>query len=731
MAISFEPQKRVFKLDSGNATYAFLIDSGGYPSHLYFGPKLETLDLDYLHRPMIRAFSPVPEGRPAEEAPDAVLREFATHGVGDYALSSAVVRDAHGNTATDMRYRSHRILRGKPKLPGLPATFGSEEEVETLELTLADEATGVEFILAYSTFRELPVIARSVRVVNRGTATVQLEKIGSALLDFDHCEFEFLQLWGAWGRERVAERTPLRHGIQAIASNRGLSSHQHNPFFALVEPGSSERFGWVYGMALLYSGNFRAEVEVDQGNRTRAQIGINPEDFEWELTPGAEFVAPEAVLVFSDSGLGAMSRAFHDLFRNHLIRSRWRDRKRPLLINNWEGTFFDFDQEKILAIAREAAALGLEMLVLDDGWFGARDDDRSSLGDWFVYERKLPSGIDGLAREINRLGLKFGLWFEPEMISRRSRLYEQHPDWCLHLPDRGRSEGRNQLVLDMSRPEVVDEVFRQMSELLDHANIEYIKWDANRHLTEVGSAVLPPGRQKEVFHRFVLGTYDLHERLLERYPELLIEGCSGGGGRFDAGMLYYAPQIWTSDNTDAIDRLRIQYGTSLVYPGSTMGAHVSDCRRHPENRQTPFPTRGVVAMAGTFGYELDLTRMNEEERAEIRRQVRWYHQYHHLVEQGQLYRLRSDFDTPGGYVVWAYVSPDRREVLLSAVQPRCLLNEIPRRVRLDGLAPELRYCCDELGRSFLGNTLMNAGAELPLLVHDGDSCQLYFHAEEE
>ena len=567
MPISFNEKNRIFKLDAGNSTYAFMIESNGYLAHLHYGGRIGSDALNYLYRPLDRAFSPAAPGTTAPESRDVILQEYGTNGIGDFHAPSAIVRQENGHRVTDFKYRSHRIFKGKPGIEGLPATFGSESDLETLELSLYDEAGDIEFLLSYTVFERHNAIARSARAVNRSLETVRLEKLSSASLDFPEGNFDLIHLPGAWARERAVERGPISHARTVIESVRGLSSHQQNPFFALAAPHATETAGEVYGVALLYSGNFAAEIERDQFDRLRAQIGINERTFEWKLAPNESFSAPEALLVYSASGIGAMSRTFHDVFRNHLIRSYWKDLKRPILVNNWEATYFNFNTEKLLAIAKDAAELGIEMLVLDDGWFGHRDDDHSSLGDWFVYESKLKGGLGKLVSEVNKLGLKFGLWFEPEMVSRDSELFKAHPDWCLHVPGRGASEGRNQLVLDMSRPEVVDYLFKTISGVLDSANIEYIKWDANRHLTEVGSATASADRQKEISHRYVLGMYRLHELLIERYPKLLIEGCSGGGGRFDAGMLYYVPQIWTSDDTDAIERLRIQSGTSMEDSG--------------------------------------------------------------------------------------------------------------------------------------------------------------------
>ncbi len=728
MSIAFFKDSRIFKLDSGSCSYVFKIDFADAIVKCYFGPKIDSVDIDGLMGiRQNRAFAPYPEGATPKDSRDQLAQEFGTFGVGDYRTPSAKIRDKNGFSVTDIRYKSHKIYAGKSGIEGLPATFGSDNNTETLELTLVDKVSEIEYILYYSTFKDVSAIARSVKVVNRSKDTVWVEKLTSATLDFEECELDLISLPGRWAKERSVERAALRQGVTTLSSGRGLSSHQMNPSFILAEPEANENWGRAYGVALLYSGNFAAEIEKDQFSAVRTQIGINSDNFSWKLESGAEFHTPEAVLVFSNNGLGELSRNFHDLFRSHLIRSYWRDLKRPILINNWEATYFDFNSEKLLSIAKDAATLGIEMLVLDDGWFGHREDDASSLGDWFVNEDKLGGTMHDLVAKINALGLKFGLWFEPEMISRDSRLFEQHPDWILRVPGRTLTEGRNQLVLDMSRQDVVDYLYETISNILDNANIEYIKWDANRHLTEVGSALLPADQQGEVSHRYVLGMYELHERLLKRFPKLLIEGCSGGGGRFDAGMLYYTPQIWTSDDTDAIERLAIQYGTSMIYPCSTMGAHVSDCPNHQTRRVTPFETRGVVAFSGTFGYELDVNKMNEEERILIKEQVATYHRINNMVAQGDLYRLTSPYKAT--ITAWQHVAKDKSETLLSAVYPYRTPQFKVVRLHLQGLIPEALYKNTTTGKSYRGELLMNVGISLPVPRHDGDSLQIHFVKE--
>jgi alpha-galactosidase len=521
----------------------------------------------------------------------------------------------------------------------------------------------------------------------------------------------------------VLERSPLHHGKQSVDSVKGESSHQSNPFVALVSHNADEDSGEAFGFNLVYSGNFVAQAEVTQHKRTRVVMGINPFDFAWELEPGYDFQTPEAVMVYSDNGIGAMSRTFHDLYRNNLIRGEWKDKTRPILINNWEATYFNFDTDKLIAIAREASQLGIEMLVMDDGWFGHRDSDNSSLGDWFVYEDKIKGGLKNLVDEVNKLGMKFGIWFEPEMISPDSELYKAHPDWAIQVPGRVPTMSREQYVLDYSNKEVRDCIYDQMRKILDSANIEYIKWDMNRQLTEVGSTTLPTKKQRELWHRYVLGVYDVMNRLTTDYPHILLENCSGGGARFDAGMLYFSPQIWTSDDTDAIERLKIQHGTSICYPPASMGAHVSDCPNHTVGRTTPFSTRGDVALVGTFGYELDVTRIPEQDRNSIPGQIDKFKKYNPLVRTGDQYRIGNIFDD-NMWDAWMFVAKDKSEALLTVVQVLGRPNYPSRVYRLKGLDEEKLYFVEELGLTLSGRTLMNAGLSIEMY---GDFSSKTFH----
>ena len=714
MQIQFFRKMKLFRLDTENTSYLFRIGPAGELRHIWFGGEVDddAVMEEFSERRGTSSFSPYPEGLVPAASLDILPQEYSAYGSGDFRLTAAALRKKNGSITTSTVYRSHKIFKGKKTLPGLPASFAAQKESMTLEITLTDGFSGAEIILSYSVFADSDVIARSVRVSNTTRSVIAIEKLLSAQLDFHHNDFDVIYLKGMWAKERQAVRHHLEPGIQGFSSSRGATGHQYNPGIVFAEPSATENTGDVYGMLLLYSGNYTVEAECDQYGTMRAIIGINPENFEWKLSPGETFHAPEALLGFSSEGLGGFSRMSHKFLMDHVIRSPWVHRKRPVLINNWEATYFNFDREKIYAIAKEAAKLGVEMLVLDDGWFGERNDDLSSLGDWFVNKKKL-GDLGGLVRKINRLGMKFGLWFEPEMISEKSELYRRHPDWVLCIPGGRKSIARTQMVLDMSRTDVRDYLFGIISGVLHSANIEYVKWDMNRNLTEIHSLLLPPERQKETAHRYVLGVYELHERLLKEFPNLLIEDCSGGGGRFDAGMLYYAPQIWCSDDTDALERITIQMGTSLFYPASTMGAHVSVCPNHGTLRTVSFLMRGHVALGGTFGYELDITKLSADEKALVREQIRNYHEWNEIIREGNYYRLTEGFGR-SNLAAWSWVSSDRCDVLVTVICKRsepCGINP-PVHLRLRGLDPETVYQLND-GRRAHGRTLMNAGIRIP------------------
>ena len=706
--ISYAEDIVLFKLDAKNTSYVFGATDDGYLIHAYYGKKIEDEDLTYLLRLTENPWTLKTNARDKGTFMDAHAFEYPCHGTGDYREPCLMVMDDEGMTTTDLRYVSHKVYKGKPALEGMPATFANENEAETLEITCVDNHTGLEAVLVYTAFNDLDVITRSVRLKNTGTAPLNVKRVLSSCVDFDNDGYDFITLNGSWARERVMERCRLHHGKQGVDSVKGESSHQNNPFVALVSHTADEDNGEAYGFNFVYSGNFFAQAEVTQHKYTRLVMGINHFDFNWLLEAGEEFVAPEVVMVYSSEGIGAMSRTFHDLYREHLIRGEYKDKRRPILINNWEATYFNFDTEKLIDIAKEASKLGIEMLVMDDGWFGHRDADNSSLGDWFVYEKKIKGGLKYLVDEVNKLGMKFGIWFEPEMISPDSELYKAHPEWAIQVQGRELSMSREQYVLDYSNKEVRDHIYGMMKKILDSANIEYIKWDMNRQLTEVGSTTLPKNRQRELWHRYVLGVYDVMNRLTTDYPHILLENCSGGGARFDPAMLYYSPQIWCSDDTDAIERLKIQHGTSICYPASAMGAHVSDCPNHTVGRSTPFATRGNVAMVGTFGYELDVTRIPQEDRDAIPGQIAQFNKYNPIIRTGDQYRIGNVFED-NMWDAWMFVAKDKSEAVFTFVQVLGRPNYRNRRVKLKGLDPKAMYRNEESGEIHSGSALMNAG----------------------
>ncbi len=689
MAISWSPDTREFHLHNGLVSYVLRVHASGALGQVAFGAPLAA-DRSYAH------LTPVEFAGFSNRIGEPIAFEYPTTGSGDYRAPALEVALADGSRVLDLRYASHRILAGKPAGaagPGtLPATYvEAEDEADTLEVTLADASSGLSVVLSYSLFRDLPIVARSARIRNDGSDPIRLTTAMSAVLDLPDARWELVQLSGAWAREAHISTRRLRPGRQSVGSDRGSSSHQHNPFIALRRPTTTEAEGEAYGFSLVYSGNFLAEAEVDPYDTTRVRLGISPNSFTWTLEPGRDFATPEAVLVYSSAGLGGLSDALHRLFRERLARGAWRDAPRPILLNSWEATYFDFDEEKLVAIATSAHDLGVELFVLDDGWFGARDNDTTSLGDWDVNRRKLPNGLAGVASRVEALGMRFGLWIEPEMVSERSRLFEAHPDWAIGIPGRPRTESRQQLVLDLSRSEIVDHLFAVLSDLLSSAPISYVKWDMNRTITEPYSPALPPDRQGEFFHRYILGVYDLYARLTAAFPDLLFESCAGGGGRFDPGLLAFAPQAWTSDDTDAVERLKIQWGTSLAYPLSAMAAHVAAVPNHQTSRVTPLTTRAAVAFFGVFGYELDPMALSADERRQVGDQTAFYKAHRELFQRGRFVRLRSPFEDAGNQTAWLTVAPDASAAVVGFYQ--VLNRPVPAadRLRLRGLDADKLY----------------------------------------
>ncbi len=715
MRIFFEEKSKTFHLTNGKISYIMKVLPNEQMGQLYFGKAVPHREnFDYLLEMNPRPMSVCPTDHPYFSL-DFVKQEYPSYGTGDFRQPAVCVKQQNGSGISDFVYVGYEILSGKPKLEGLPATYcESEDEAETLKLLLADKLTGVQLELLYTIFADRAALARSAKFVNGGTEPVQLDTAMSLSLDLPDCDYDFIQLSGAWARERHIHERHLRPGVQSVASTRGASSHNHNPFVVLKRPQTDEAHGEAIGFSLIYSGSFLAQVEVDTWDVTRVQMGIHPFGFSWKLESGESFQTPEAVVVYTDNGLNDMSQTFHKLYRKRLARGAWRDRPRPILINNWEATYFNFDEAKLLHIAKTAKEQGIELFVLDDGWFGKRRDDTVGLGDWYPNTDVLPNGIVGLADKIEQIGMQFGLWFEPEMVNANSDLYRAHPDWAIRTPGRRMGTGRNQYVLDYGRPEVVDYIYDLMAKLLREAKISYVKWDMNRSISEPFSLALPADRQGEFFHRYILGVYDLYERLTSEFPHVLFESCASGGGRFDPGLLYYAPQCWTSDDTDAHERLLIQYGTSLCYPVSSMGAHVSIVPNHQVFRKTPLKTRANVACFGTFGYELDLNRLTEEERAEVREQVKFMKEYRELLQFGTFYRLQSPFEN--NYAAWMVVSEDKNTAVVGSYKTLNGVNCPYRRVRLAGLDADKIYTVNEQ-EVHSGGELMHIG-----LITTDSSC---------
>ena len=686
MAVRFNEKSGQFHLYNDDISYIFKILKNGQLGNLYYGKRLsENRDYGYLVEESRRDMAACPTEEDNYFSLESARQEYPTYGNGDVRYGAYEILWENGSNITEFEYKEHRIYAGKKRLNGLPATYvENESEAETLEITLQDKRKDVNIILTYTIFKDYPVIAKNVRFINLCSETVTLLSALSGCVDFPDMDYVMVDLAGGWSRERNIRERRLDYGVQSVHSMRGCSSHQFNPFLALKHPNTDEFSGEVYGFSLVYSGNFLAQAEVDNYDVTRVLMGIHPNGFYWELKTGEEFQTPEVVMAYSGYGLNQLSQTYHKLYRTRLVRGVWRDKERPILINNWEATYFDFNEEKIMDIADVANDIGIELFVLDDGWFGRRDDSTSSLGDWYPHMAKLPKGIKGLAERINSLGMKFGIWIEPESFNRDSDLYRAHPDWVL-----GDIE-RNQLLLDFSKKEVVDYIYGLLEKIFAEVNVSYVKWDMNRNMAEVFSNGNDRAYQGKVRHKYILGVYDLYDRLTTRFPEILFESCASGGARFDPGILYYAPQGWASDNTDAVERLKIQYGTSVVYPVSCIGSHVSAAPNHQTFRDTSLSTRANVAYFGTFGYELDITQLSEEELCEMKEQVAFMKANRKLIQQGTFYRLKSPFE--GNETAWMVVSDDRKEALVGYYRVLQPSNAPLRRLKLKGIAEDMEYC---------------------------------------
>ena len=743
MSILYNEENRTITIHTQNTTYQMRVDEFGFLQHTYYGGRVGEEDLSYLHLNYDRACS----GNPDETFPsrrisfDTMPQEYPGYGVGDYRINTLAARNADGSYGADFRYVSHEITQGKYALKGLPSSYDNGGSAETLTVTVTDAVSGLTLRLLYGVFEETDVITRAVRIINRGSEVITLDRAFSASLDIPFGRWDLIHFPGKHALERQTEREKLTHLVHSVESRRGTSSHQENPFVIIADRRADEDHGACYGMMLVYSGGFKAQAEVDQFDSTRIAMGIQDDQFNWHLGPGEEFDTPEVIMTYTGEGFTRLSQNYHKFIRCNICRGKYQFARRPILLNSWEASYFDFTDETILGLADEAAALGIDMLVMDDGWFGKRNSDNAGLGDWYVNENKIKCGLQSLVEQVNAKGLKFGIWMEPEMVNEDSDLYRAHPDWALTMPGRKPVRGRNQLALDMGRQEVIDYLYDCISDTLKAGNIEYLKWDMNRSLSDVYSKALPPERQGEVMHRYVLGLYELMGRIAEDFPDVLIEGCSGGGARFDAGILCYSPQIWCSDDTDPIHRLNIQYGTSFGYPVSAVGAHVSASPNHQTGRTTPLHTRGVAAMPGTFGYELDPAKLSAEEKEEIRDQIRIFRKYYDLIQSGLYYRLTELREFP--YEAWEFAAEDGSEALLNVVVTDTQPNQTLINIRLKGLDPEATYeLTDESeqylvhvgpftpegkGRTYIaGDALMNAGYTFPWVSGDYAAMQIHF-----
>lgn len=725
MAIIFDQEKKIFSLHTKESTYQIKIGEYGHLLHLYYGSKVHDL-MDYLLTYADRGFSgnPYDAGKDTTYSMDSLPQEYPTDGTGDYRITTMTVKNHDGTYSCDLRYKDYKIIKGKYHIPGLPSTYANEEESQTLAIVLEDKASHLEVTLFYGVIDKYDIITRSVKVLNNNTETIQLEKVMSSNIDFQFGDYDWLNFNGRHNQERNLQRTKIVHGLQGIGSKRGMSSHQYNPFLILADKDATEDYGDCYGLCLVYSSSFKAEIELDQYNQTRVTMGLQNDMFQYELKPNEDFYTPEVVMSFSNKGLAKLTHNYHDTFREHLTRGKYKSIPKPVLLNNWEATYFDFDGQKIIDMAKQAAKLGVEMLVLDDGWFGKRNHDLSGLGDWYVNEDKLGCTLFELVDEINKTGMKFGLWFEPEMISEDSDLYREHPDWAFIIPGRDPIRSRYQLVLDYSRKEIVDYIFDKLCLVLDSANIEYIKWDFNRSITDVYSHNSQKN-QGAVLYDYTLGLYDLLERLMSRYPDLLIESCSGGGGRFDAGMLHYSPQIWTSDNTDAIERIKIQEGTSFAYPITSFGSHVSDTPNHQTGRTTPFETRAAVSMVGSFGYELDINNIQAEEKIQIKEQIEFFKKHWELIHLGDYYRLTNSLN-PGQYAAWQFVKKDKSETLITIVTLDINGNSPSQYIKCSGLEATSMYMNMKTQCIYSGQALISGGLPIPKLMDEYQTIQFLF-----
>lgn len=712
MAIRVTEQGRNFYLETLRSMYQIKADEYGVLKHIWYGSRTEC-DMEYLlDYPDVGFSGNIYEAESKREySLDTMPLEYSCKGIGDHRIPAAAITHPNGSDALDLRFDGYEINKGKYAISGLPAVYADEDEAETLEIYLKDTSSDIRVILKYGVLEKKDIITRSAVFCNMGDAPCKITKAFSLCLDIPHGNWDWVHFHGRHTMERLVERRKLFHGVQESSSNRGTSSHQQNPSVLLCSNDCTETNGECIGALLVYSGSFQTKIELTQHNQVRMLMGINSECFSWELKPNEQFSTPEVILSYSDSGMEALSHNFHNVIRNNICRGEYKLSERPVLINNWEATYFDFNEERLENIAKEASKLGVDMFVMDDGWFGKRDSDTSGLGDWFVNEGKLKGGLNTLVEKVKSFGMKFGIWFEPEMVSEDSELYRTHPEWAIQIPKRKPTRSRYQLVLDMTRQDVRDYLFKVISDVLSSADISYVKWDMNRSICDWYSAELPAENMGEMQHRYVLGLYELLGRLTSEFPHILFEGCSGGGGRFDAGILYYCPQIWCSDDTDAYERTKIQYGTSFFYPISTIGSHVSIVPNHQTGRITPFETRAVTAMSGSFGYELDLNTLSEEEKNAVIEQNKRFKKYGPLIHNGRYYRLSNPMTDK--FAIWSFVSENSVEVLVHGMIFRTEPNMTRYSVKLRGLIPDKKYVVDGDNTIYTGKALMEGGILLP------------------
>lgn len=725
MSIKFDSVTKSFFLETKNTMYQMKIDCLGVLKHIWYGEKT-SCDMEYLLNYGDVGFSGNPYDAQNDRtySLDTIPLEYSCGGVGDFRISALDVQHENGSSALDLRYHSHNIIDGKYSINGLPAVYDNDNSMQTLEIILKDTSSDIQVTLKYGILESLDIITRCAVITNTGKSPIKITRANSVCLDIPKNSWDLVHFYGRHAMERQFERVPLMRGIQEVSSKRGTSSHQHNPSIILCQKDCTETTGICIGALLIYSGSFKAQIEVDQLEQTRLTMGINDNNFSWILKENQEFYTPEVILSYSSNGFEKLSHNFHSVIRNNICRGKYKLSERPILINNWEATYFDFNEEKIFNIVKQASELGVDMFVLDDGWFGKRDDDNSGLGDWFVNNNKLKGGLKSLVERVSSVGMKFGIWFEPEMISEDSDLYRNHSDWAIKIPNRLPTRSRNQLVLDMSREDVRNYLYDCISNILNSADISYIKWDMNRSICDLYSNNLAVENQGEFSHRYVLGLYNLLERLTLNYPNVLFEGCSGGGGRFDAGILYYCPQIWCSDNTDAFSRSKIQYGTSFFYPISAVGSHISCTPNHQTGRTTPLETRSITAMAGSFGYELDLNNLSSDEKLQVKEQISKFKQYRSLIHNGKYYRLTNPMID--NLAIWSFVSEDKSKVLVQGMIYSSRSNSVGYVIKLHGLDLNKSYQLSGSSDVFTGKALTYGGIQLPIESGDYFPIELYF-----